>query len=125
MANGSTGRLATARTIKSWKARAGARPPARPGRARLSSRPIQTPVVSPLEKPMNQPSLFDVVVPVLPAVGPAELGAAAGAVLDHALEQVGHLRRHPGRDQHPRFVVLMLVEQGAVGGGHPADAIRA
>jgi hypothetical protein len=66
---GSTGRVATARTMKSWKARAGARPPARPGRVRLSSRPIQTPVVIPLEKPMNQPSLFEVVVPVLPAVG--------------------------------------------------------
>ena len=72
---------------------------------------------------MNQPSLLELVVPVLPATGPADLRRAAGAGQHRRLQQVGHLGRDPGRDQHALLVGFVLVEQAAVGGDDLADPI--
>ena len=111
--------------MKSWNARAGAVPPCRPATVRASSRPIHTPVVSPLEKPMNQPSLFELVVPVLPATGRPICAARPVPVQHRRLQQVGHFRRDPRRDQHALFVALAAVELAAVGGDRPCGSHKA
>ena len=113
VSNCSTGRLATATVMKSWKARAGAVPPCSPATGRASSRPIHTPVVRPLEKPMNQPSLLERGGAGLARDRAADLRRAAGAGQHRRLEQVGHLGRDPRRDQHP---LLGRLRAGRAGG---------
>ena len=104
--NCSTGRLATATVMKSWKARAGAVPPCSPAIGLASSRPIQTPVVRPLEKPMNQPSLFDGGGAGLAGDGSPDLRCTAGVRKAQPTEEGRSSQRRPrarpARDLRPR-----------------------
>ena len=123
VSNCSTGRLATAPIMKSWKARAGAVPPGRPGNGAIVVAAHPDAGGQPARKADEPAVLVGGGGAGLAGDRAADLRGAAGAGAGPPLEQVGHLRRHPGRDQHALFVVLVLVEQGAVGGGHPADAV--
>ena len=103
VSNCSTGRLATATVMKSWKARAGAVPPCRPG---------DRPGVVAAHPHAGRQAARKADEPAILVGGggaglardrAADLRGAAGAGEHRRLQQVGHFRGDPRRDQHPLF----------------------
>ena len=84
--------IAIAGPVNARQILAGAVPPLTLPSDLLSSRPTHTPTTRSPAKPTKMASRLSWVVPVLPKVGDAERGAAAGALVGRRPQQVEHRR---------------------------------